>query len=244
VREEGILDPGERDQRGTGKKPCRPSRPNELCQKDLRYVKVAGRRYFLLVFVDVYSRFVPYWELLRSMDGETVSLAAFTALETLPEKDRRGVTIQSDNGNAFMSGDFARVLQEDGVGQARIHPSTLEQNAFVERGSPPRESHGTKTNSPPSTRPRAPGPRSWTGRTTTGSTAGSGTSPPVAMHSGEADRFHEERRAKLAQARHRRKEDNLNLRQPSSEEPNKPGGFPLSSCVAGVSEVWWPCEPV
>jgi putative transposase len=96
-------------------------------------VKVAGQQYFLLVFLDVFSRFVPYWELLRSMDGETVSLAALPALETLAEEDREGVTIQSDNGSAFVSADFARVLRENGVGHARIHPHTPEQNAFVER---------------------------------------------------------------------------------------------------------------
>ena len=133
LSEEELLDPWERGKRGTGKKPHRPSRPNELWQTDLWYVRVADRRYFLLVFLDVFSRFVPYWELVRWMDGRTISLSALTALETLPEEARKGVTIQSDNGSAFVSADFARVLKENGVGHARIHPHTPERNAFVER---------------------------------------------------------------------------------------------------------------
>jgi len=215
LSEEGLLQPWERGQRGTGKKPHRPSRPNELWQTDLRYVKVAGRRYFLLVFVDVFSRFVPYWELLRSMDGETVSLAALTALETLAEEDRKGVTIQSDNGSAFVSADFARVLRENGVGHARIHPYTPEQNAFVERvlrtlGEPWYEDELASF-------AQAEGAMdeivAWYNHHRLHS--GIGYVTPVAMHLGDADRILEERRAKLAQARHRRKEENLNLRQRS-----------------------------
>jgi putative transposase len=215
LSEEGLLEPWERSKRGTGKKPRRPNRPSELWQTDLRYVKVAGRQYFLLVFLDVFSRFVPYWELLRSMDGETVSLAALTALETLAEEDREGVTIQSDNGSAFVSADFARVLKENGVGHARIHPHTPEQNAFVERvlrtlGEPWYEDEFASFQ-------QAEGAMAeiveWYNHHRLHS--GIGYVTPAAMHFGEAERIHEERRAKLAQARHRRKEENLKLRQRS-----------------------------
>ena len=67
----------------------------EVRQTDLRYVKVAGRTYYVLVMLDVWSRFVVYHELLRWMDGETVSLAALSALETVPEDVRSGIITEA-----------------------------------------------------------------------------------------------------------------------------------------------------
>lgn len=215
LSEEGLLQPWERKKRGMGKKPPRPRGPNQLWQTDLRYVKVQDWTYYLLVFLDVFSRFVPYWELLRWMDGETVSLAALSAVETLPEAERRKVTIQSDNGSAFVSADFARVLRENGVGHTRIHPHTPEQNAFVERvirtlGEPLHEDELASFHQAE----EAIGEIiEWYNHRRLHSSIGYVT--PAAMHFGEADRIQQERRAKLAQARHRRKEENLKLRQRS-----------------------------
>lgn len=44
---------------------------------------------------------------------------------------------------------------------------------------------------------------------------------PASVHFGTADRIREERRAKLAAARHRRKEENLKLRQRSLPLPTR-----------------------
>lgn len=213
LSEEGLLQPWERGKRGTGNKPPRPRGPNQLWQTDLRYVKVLGWTYYLLVFLDVFSRFVPYWELLRWMDGESVSLAALSALETLPVAERKEVTIQSDNGSAFVSADFARVLRENGVGHTRIHPHTPEQNGFVERvlrtlGEPLHEDELASFH-------QAEGATGeiveWYNHRRLHSSIGYVT--PAAMHFGDADRIHQERRTKLAAARHRRKEEHLKLRQ-------------------------------
>lgn len=215
LSEEGLLQPWERGKRGTGKQPPRPSRPNELWQTDLRYVKVMDRTYYLLVFLDVFSRYVPYWELLRWMDGETVSLAALTALETLPEEERAKVTIQSDNGSAFVSADFARVLRENGVGHTRIHPHTPEQNAFVERVLRTLKDplHEDELASFHQAEEATGEIVDWYNNVRLHS--GIGYLTPAAMHFGDADRIQQERRAKLAAARHRRKEENLKLRQRS-----------------------------
>jgi len=239
LSEEGLLDPWERKKRGAGKKPSRPGRPNELWQTDLRYVKVEARTYYLLVFLDVFSRFIPYWELLRSMDGETVSLAALTALETLAEEDRARVTIQSDNGSAFISGDFARVLRENGVGHTRIHPHTPEQNGFVERalrtlGEPLHEDELASHQQADAAMDEIV---QWYNHDRLHS--GIGYVTPAAMHFGEADRIQKERRTKLAAARHRRKEENLKLRQrslalaahPESRSPQATANPRLSQSV-------------
>jgi putative transposase len=128
-----------------------PTRPDEQWQTDLRYVKVGRRNYYLLSFLDVYSRYVVHWALLRWMDGVSVAIEAATALATLtPEQrpvldppdggagvprsePRRGPVIQSDHGSGFIAREFAGTLAESEVGHTLIRPHTPTDNAFVER---------------------------------------------------------------------------------------------------------------
>lgn len=108
-----------------------PGRPDQLWQTDIRYTKVSSRNYYLLSFLDVYSRYIVYHELLRFMDGQSVSIAAAAALETLPA----GVTptIQSDHGSGFISREFAETLAGFDVGHRKIRPHTPTDNAEIER---------------------------------------------------------------------------------------------------------------
>jgi putative transposase len=108
-----------------------PNKPDQLWQTDIRYTKVGSRNYYLLSFLDVYSRYVVYHELLRYMDGLSVSIAAAAALETLPA----GVTptIQSDHGSGFISREFAETLAGSAVGHRKIRPHTPTDNAEIER---------------------------------------------------------------------------------------------------------------
>lgn len=110
----------------------RPTRPNQRWETDLRYVKVDGRSYYLLSFLDVYSRYVVHHELLRWMDGRSVALAAVEAIATLPATTPRPV-IQSDHGSCFIAREFAGTLAEHGVGHSLIRPHTPTDNAHVER---------------------------------------------------------------------------------------------------------------
>ena len=133
-----------------------PTRPDEQWQTDLRYVKVGRRNYYLLSFLDVYSRYIVHWALLRWMDGVSVAVEAAAALATLtPEQrpvlavgadeslpraaagvagaTRRGPVIQSDHGSGFIAREFAGTLAESEVGHTLIRPHTPTDNAFVER---------------------------------------------------------------------------------------------------------------
>jgi len=116
--------------RGSGR-PAPPGRPDELWQTDIRYTKVGKRNYYLLSFLDVYSRYVAYHELLPWMDGLTVSVAAAAAIETLPKEVRP--TIQSDHGSGFIAKEFAGTLAESGVGHTWIRPHTPTDNGIIER---------------------------------------------------------------------------------------------------------------
>jgi transposase InsO family protein len=115
---------------GSGK-PETPTKPDEHWQTDIRYTKVGGRNYYLLSFLDAYSRYVVHHELLTSMDGLSVSIAAAAAIETLPQRVRP--TIQSDHGSGFIAREFVGTLAEAGVGHTLIRPHTPTDNGLIER---------------------------------------------------------------------------------------------------------------
>jgi len=81
--------------------------------------------------MDVYSRYVVHHELLRGMDGWSVSVAAAAAIETLSASVRP--TIQSDHGSGFIAREFAGTMAESGVGHTLIRPHTPTDNAVIER---------------------------------------------------------------------------------------------------------------
>lgn len=116
--------------KGTGK-PDAPTRPDELWQTDIRYTKVGKRNYYLLSFLDVYSRYVVHHELLRNMDGLSVAIAAAAALA----KRTPGTCpiIQSDHGSGFIAREFVGTLAEAEVTHALIRPHTPTDNGVIER---------------------------------------------------------------------------------------------------------------
>ncbi|RIK63256.1 MAG: hypothetical protein DCC65_16170, partial [Planctomycetota bacterium] len=108
-----------------------PTKPDQRWQTDIRYVKVKDRNYYLLAFLDVYSRYIVYHELLRFMDGRSVAIAAAAALGRLPAGVRP--TIQSDHGSCFIAREFAQTLDAMDVGHHLIRPHTPTDNAEIER---------------------------------------------------------------------------------------------------------------
>ena len=191
----------------------RPLAANRIWQTDLRYVKVGGRTYYLLVFLDVFSRYVVSHELLHHMDGDSVAAGAQRALEQVPAAARAGIRIQSDNGSPFVSGDFARVLAAQGVGHHRIYPHTPEQNGFVERvmrtlGEP---LHEDELGSFEEARHATGEIVRWYNQERLHSALGYVT--PALAHAGLAETLHGQRRQKLAAARAHRRAINLGRRQ-------------------------------
>ncbi len=108
-----------------------PRRPNERWQTDIKYVRVGARNYYLLSFMDVYSRYIVHHELLTWMDGQSVSVEAAAAIATLDVDVRPD--IQSDHGSGFISREFAETLAACGVGHTKIRPHTPTDNAEIER---------------------------------------------------------------------------------------------------------------
>ena len=116
--------------KGSGREEA-PSRPDRKWQTDIKYVRVGARNYYLLSFMDVYSRYIVHHELLTCMNGQSVSVEAAAAIATLDGKVRPD--IQSDHGSGFIAREFAETLAESGVGHTKIRPHTPTDNAEIER---------------------------------------------------------------------------------------------------------------
>ncbi|GAF82784.1 unnamed protein product, partial [marine sediment metagenome] len=74
-----------------------PSKPDERWQSDIGHIDIYARKYYLITFIDEHSRYVTHNELMTSLDGNSVSLAAERALSTLDDKAKP--VIQTDNGS-------------------------------------------------------------------------------------------------------------------------------------------------
>ena len=116
--------------KGSGRD-ARPGRPDQKWQTDIKYVRVGSRNYYLLSFMDVYSRYIVHHELLTCMDGLSVSTEAAAAIETLDSDTRPD--IQSDHGSGFIAREFAETLREASVTHTKIRPHTPTDNAEIER---------------------------------------------------------------------------------------------------------------
>jgi transposase InsO family protein len=115
------------------------TRPNQIWATDLKYVWVGGRHYFLVCFLDEYSRCIVHHELLWNMTGDEVSLAAQAAFEKLP-RDEQGrlrdrPLIRSDNGSCYISREFGGVLDEHELTHHRLTPHCPEENGLMERAN-------------------------------------------------------------------------------------------------------------
>jgi putative transposase len=219
LREAKLVCPWRRRTKRRREEAEKASRANQIWATDLKYVWVGDRHYFLVCFLDEYSRYIVHHELLLGMDGATVSVAAQAALETLP-RDSEGRLLQrpairSDNGSCYISREFGSVLDEYELSHRRIKPHCPEENGLMERanrtlGEALEEEELTDCLQAVKVIGRL---IRWYNEERLHSALG--FLRPVDYYSGDPEELYAQRRQKLAEARHRRKEKNLRLRQPT-----------------------------
>ena len=108
----------------------RPNAPNQQWHTDVMYVWVAARFYFLLSFVDAYSRYIVHHKLLITLEGKSVSTELQAALETVNGAKPRVV---HDHGSEFVNRDVAAVIKAHNLINIKTKPRHPESNGIVER---------------------------------------------------------------------------------------------------------------
>jgi len=137
LKEANLVCPWRRRKKRSRSAEEKPQKVNERWVTDLMQVQVGEGTYFVISFMDEYSRYIVHHEVLLGIDGISTSLAAQKAIETLP----RGLdglpmarpVIQSDNGSGYIAREYLQVLKEHGLGHHRIKPHCPEENGVIER---------------------------------------------------------------------------------------------------------------
>lgn len=219
LREAKLVCPWRRRTKRRREEAEKACRPNQIWATDIKYVWVGDRHYFLICFLDEYSRYIAHHELLLGMDGATVSMAAQAALETLP-KDTEGrlltrPAIRSDNGSCYISREFGGVLDDHELSHRRIKPHCPEENGLIERANRTLAEalDGEDLTDYVQAMKVIDRLIRWYNEERLHSALG--FLRPADYYWGDPEELYAERRQKLAEARHRRKEKNLRLRQPT-----------------------------
>lgn len=125
-----LLSRWKRSAASSGEYNFRPIAPNQQWHTDVMYVWVAARFYFLVSFVDAYSRYVVHHKLLISLDGQSVAIELQAALEAVRGARPR---IVHDHGSEFVNRDVAAVIKTHNLIDIKTRPRHPESNGIVER---------------------------------------------------------------------------------------------------------------
>jgi transposase InsO family protein len=130
LSEADLLSRWKRSVVSSGEYNFRPTAPNQQWHTDVMYVWVAARFYFLLNFVDAYSRYSVHHKLLLSLDGKSVATELQAALEAVSGATPRVV---HDHGGEFVNRDVAAVIKMHNLIDIKTRPRHPESNGIVER---------------------------------------------------------------------------------------------------------------
>ena len=125
-----LLSRWKRSTASSGEYNFRPNGPDQQWHTDVMYVWVAARFYFLLSFVDAYSRYIVHHKLLISLDGQSVAIELQAALEANRDVKPRVV---HDHGGEFVNRDVAAVIKTHNLIDIKTRPRHPESNGIVER---------------------------------------------------------------------------------------------------------------
>lgn len=130
LSEADLLSRWKRSTPSSGEYPFRPNAPNQQWHTDVMYVWVAARFYFLLNFIDAYSRYSVHHKLLLTLNGKSVANELQAALESVPATQPRVV---HDHGSEFVNRDVAAVIKAHNLIDIKTRPRHPESNGIVER---------------------------------------------------------------------------------------------------------------
>jgi len=94
------------------------------------YLYIAGRWYFLVTFIDGYSRYILNWRLGFTMRADEIEAFARATLARYPGER---LAIVHDSGSQFVSKDFKRLLRQFQLKDIRIKIAHPQSNGIRER---------------------------------------------------------------------------------------------------------------
>lgn len=130
LREADLLYRYKRSEPSDGQYRFRPAGPNQQWHTDVMYVWVAGGWYFLISFIDAYSRYVAHHRLMIELNGKSVATELQAALEANPGATPRLV---HDHGSEYVNRDLAGVIKAHNLLDIKTNPRHPESNGIVER---------------------------------------------------------------------------------------------------------------
>ena len=137
LSEADLLSRWKRSTVSSGEYNFRPDGPNQQWHVDCMYVWVAARFYFLVSFVDAYSRYIVHHKLLMSLDGKSMAIELQAALEGSEGAKPRVV---HDHGGEFVNRDVAAVIKAHNLIDIKTRPRHPESNGIVDA----LQRHGTR----------------------------------------------------------------------------------------------------
>ena len=106
------------------------TKPDEIWQTDLMNISYKERDYYFFSYIDVFSRYTVYYELLVSMTGDTIKDATEEAFRLTGKKPK---SAQSDNGICYISQEYKSCISKFEIEPRYIHPHCPNENAEIER---------------------------------------------------------------------------------------------------------------
>jgi putative transposase len=207
--------------KGTGF--VQPLQPHDHWHVDVSYLNIAGTFYFLCSLLDGFSRFIVHWEIREKMEESDIQTIVQRARETYPDARPR---IISDNGPQFIAKDFKEFIRIAGMTHVKTSPYYPQSNGKIERWHKTLKGDCIRVKVPLSLDEA---------RTTVADYvvhynnvrlhSAIGYVTPKDKLDGQAQRIHEERDRKLAEARERRKQlrqDQHDKQQARSTAPHRP----------------------
>lgn len=130
LKEADLLYRFKRSEPSDGQYRFRPSGPNEQWHTDVMYVWVVGCWYFLVSFIDAYSRYVVHHKLLLELNGRAMASELQAALDANPGAKPRLV---HDHGSEYVNRDLAAVIKVHNLLDIKTRRRHPESNGIAER---------------------------------------------------------------------------------------------------------------
>jgi transposase InsO family protein len=130
LKGEGLLEPSNSKPSLKGTGFDQPTRKHEQWHIDISYINAGGTFYYLCSVLDGYSRFIVHWDIQESMKQEDCQLIVQRAKENVGAPN---VRLISDNGPQFKAKQFKSFLKKSGMDQTFTSPYYPQSNGKIER---------------------------------------------------------------------------------------------------------------